>query len=87
LVLIILHNLGRCLGNRIFVIFVIWELRSKEPIVNLRVLANRNFAVGTALIAAMGLVLYGTIALLPLFFRRFLVTRRCKADWQLVHVE
>jgi MFS transporter, DHA2 family, multidrug resistance protein len=52
--------------------FIIWELRSKEPIVNLRVLANRNFAVGTALIAAMGVVLYGTIALLPLFLQTLL---------------
>src|SRR6266404_5649108 len=51
------------------VAFIIWELRAKEPIVNLRVLANRNFAVGTALIAAMGVVLYGTIALLPLFLQ------------------
>jgi len=52
--------------------FIIWELRSKEPIVNLRVLANRNFAVGTALIAAMGMVLYGTTALLPLFLQTLL---------------
>jgi DHA2 family multidrug resistance protein len=52
--------------------FIIWELRSKEPIVNLRVLTNRNFAVGTALIAAMGVVLYGTIALLPLFLQTLL---------------
>ena len=52
--------------------FIIWELRSKEPIVNLRVLANRNFAVGTALIAAMGMVLYGTVALLPLFLQTLL---------------
>src|SRR6185295_12255130 len=54
------------------VAFVIWELRVKEPIVNLRVLANRNFAVGTALIAAMGAVLYGTTALLPLFLQTLL---------------
>jgi len=51
------------------VAFIVWELRSDEPIVNLRVLANRNFAVGTALITAMGVVLYGTIALLPLFLQ------------------
>lgn len=51
------------------VAFVIWELRSKEPIVNLRVLGNRNFAVGVVLITAMGVVLYGTIALLPLFLQ------------------
>ena len=45
--------------------FVVWELRTHDPIVNLRVFANRNFAVGTALIAVMGVVLYGTNALLP----------------------
>lgn len=52
--------------------FVIWELRSDEPIVNLRVLTNRNFAVGTALITLMGVVLYGSIALLPLFLQTLL---------------
>ena len=49
--------------------FVIWEMRSSEPIVNLRILANRNFAVGTMLMTVMGVVLYGTIALLPLFLQ------------------
>src|SRR5256885_565097 len=49
--------------------FVIWELRSKEPIVDLRVMLNRNFAVGTSLMVCMGIVLYGTIALLPLFLQ------------------
>jgi len=49
--------------------FVIWELRSKEPIVDLRVMLNRNFAVGTSLMICMGIVLYGTIALLPLFLQ------------------
>jgi DHA2 family multidrug resistance protein len=54
------------------VAFVIWELRSTEPIVNLRILSNRNFAVGTMLMTAMGIVLYGTIALLPLFLQTLL---------------
>src|ERR1043166_505769 len=49
--------------------FVIWELRSREPIVDLRVLANRNFAVGTSLMIILGIVLYGTIAMLPLFLQ------------------
>src|SRR5260370_6777644 len=52
--------------------FVIWELRSKDPIVDLRVLVNRNFAVGTSLMVIMGIVLYGTIALLPLFLQTLL---------------
>jgi MFS transporter, DHA2 family, multidrug resistance protein len=52
--------------------FIIWELRAKEPIVNLRVFTNRNFAVGTVLIASVGIVLYGTTALLPLFLQTLL---------------
>jgi DHA2 family multidrug resistance protein len=49
--------------------FIVWELRVRHPIVNLRVLANRNFAVGTILITVVGLVLYGSTALLPLFLQ------------------
>jgi DHA2 family multidrug resistance protein len=52
--------------------FVIWELTTEEPIVNLRVFKNRNFAVGTLLISSVGLVLYGSIALLPLFLQTLL---------------
>jgi DHA2 family multidrug resistance protein len=52
--------------------FVIWELSTKEPIVDLRVLKNRNFAVGTSLMTVLGIVLYGTIALLPLFLQTML---------------
>src|SRR5689334_24416137 len=36
---------------------------------DLRVLGNRNFAVGTSLMIIMGIVLYGTIAMLPLFLQ------------------
>jgi DHA2 family multidrug resistance protein len=54
------------------VAFVVWELRAQEPIVNLRVLTNRNFAVGTLLMTLVGVVLYGTIALLPLFLQTML---------------
>jgi len=52
--------------------FVIWELFTKEPIVDLRVLKNRNFTVGTCIMTVMGIVLYGTIALLPLFLQTLL---------------
>jgi DHA2 family multidrug resistance protein len=52
--------------------FVLWELYTPEPIVNLRVFLNRNFAVGCALIATVGVVLYGSTALLPLFLQTLL---------------
>ncbi len=54
------------------VIFLIWELKVKHPIVNLRVLTDRNFALGTMLMTVMGMVLYGSTALLPLFLQTLL---------------
>jgi len=52
-----------------FVLFILWELRTKEPIVNLRTFSNKNFAVGVLLVTAVGAVLYGTLAMLPLYLQ------------------
>jgi DHA2 family multidrug resistance protein len=52
--------------------FVVWELYTPEPIVHLKVFLNRNFAIGCALIASVGVVLYGSTALLPLFLQTLL---------------
>ena len=51
------------------VAFIVRELRTPHPLVNLRVMANRNFAIGTLLITIVGIVLYSTTALLPLFLQ------------------
>ncbi len=42
-----------------------WLLTAKKPIVNLRVFANRNFAVGSVMIFAIGAILYSGSVLLP----------------------
>ncbi len=55
-----------------FVLFIWRELRTPHPIVDLRVLANRNFAVGSGMILLLGALLYGTIAVLPLFMQTLL---------------
>jgi len=55
-----------------FVAFMIRELVVKNPIVNLKVFRDRNFAIGCILIAAFGAVLYGTVTLLPLFYQTLL---------------
>lgn len=52
--------------------FVIWELRSKNPLVHFRLLKYRTFAVGTLLSAVLGFVLYGSILLIPLFMQELL---------------
>ena len=64
------YTLGVCVVA--FVAFVVWELRVKQPIVDLRVFANRNFAVGVSLVTLLGAVLYGTTAALPLFMQTLL---------------
>jgi DHA2 family multidrug resistance protein len=53
-------------------VFIIHELRSEHPLVDLRVLRNRNLAVGTFLIGLIGVVIYGTVTLLPLFLQDLL---------------
>jgi MFS transporter, DHA2 family, multidrug resistance protein len=54
------------------VAFVARELSRPSPIVDLRVLTIRNFAVGVLLITVMGAVLYASLALLPLFLQTLL---------------
>jgi DHA2 family multidrug resistance protein len=49
--------------------FILRELLTPHPIVNLAVLKNRNFATGVVLITTLGAVLYGTTAALPIFLQ------------------
>ncbi|MBX5471374.1 MAG: DHA2 family efflux MFS transporter permease subunit [Acetobacteraceae bacterium] len=44
---------------------IVWLLLAKRPIVNLRVFADRNFAVGCLLMFAIGSILYATAVLIP----------------------
>ncbi len=45
---------------------VIWELRQKEPIIDLRLFKDRNFSMATFMMFMLGVVLYGTTVLLPI---------------------
>jgi len=47
--------------------FVWWELKEKEPAVNLRVLKNVPLAAGTSISTFLGMGLFGSLFLLPLF--------------------
>jgi len=51
------------------VFFIYWELRVAHPIVDLRVFRSRSFAIGTFLITIVGIMLYSTTALLPMFLQ------------------
>jgi MFS transporter, DHA2 family, multidrug resistance protein len=55
-----------------FIAFVARELKVRDPIVQLHVLLNRNFTVGTIVTGVYGFVLYASTALLPLFLQTLL---------------
>ena len=52
-----------------FVAFLIRQFSASQPMVNLRVFKNRNFAVGSLLIGLFGAVIYGILTILPLFYQ------------------
>jgi DHA2 family multidrug resistance protein len=55
------------IGSIGLVLFVLRELHTAEPIVNLRVLHNRTFAIGTLFTTIVMFGMYGTYILIPLF--------------------
>jgi MFS transporter, DHA2 family, multidrug resistance protein len=55
-----------------FIAFLIWELRVPNPIVNLRVLLDRNLSIGVVLNFTVGAILFGTTAVLPQFLQNLM---------------
>jgi DHA2 family multidrug resistance protein len=55
-----------------FAVFVWKSWWGKDPLVNLRVLKDRNFAVGCLLIFLFGIGIYSTVTVLPLFYQELL---------------
>src|ERR1700744_6448420 len=55
-----------------FIAFLWRELKISKPLVDLRIMLNRNFAVGCLQIAIFGAVVYGMITILPLFYQTLL---------------
>lgn len=52
--------------------FVIWEMKTDSPIVNLRILKNRNFRTGCVLAVFVGVIIYSPTTLLPTFLQNLL---------------
>jgi MFS transporter, DHA2 family, multidrug resistance protein len=48
---------------------VVWELITDHPVIDLRLLKDRNFLVATLLIYVVGVVFYGTTVLLPILLQ------------------
>jgi len=51
---------------------IIWEFRQKEPVVDLRMLKDRNFAVSTVAMFFLGFVLYSSTVLIPQFLQNLM---------------
>jgi MFS transporter, DHA2 family, multidrug resistance protein len=55
---------GACLAAA-----VVWEIRHEDPVVELRLLRDRRFAIATFTMFGLGFVLYGSTVLLPIFLQ------------------
>jgi MFS transporter, DHA2 family, multidrug resistance protein len=44
---------------------IVWELHAKEPVIDFRLLGNRNFAIASALFLVFGFGLFGSTTLIP----------------------
>jgi EmrB/QacA subfamily drug resistance transporter len=66
------------LGVGLLVAFVFHALRVKNPLLELRLFANRNFAIANICIFVMGATLYGAMFLLPLYYQ----IARGQSPWQ-----
>ena len=56
----------------VIVVWIFWEWHHPQPIVELKLLKNRNFATAVFFLFILGMVLYGTTVLLPQFMELLL---------------
>ena len=52
--------------------FIWWELQQKEPVVNLRILKDRNLVITTMLTFIVGFILFTSVFIFPLMLQRVL---------------
>jgi DHA2 family multidrug resistance protein len=61
-----------CLAAVLLVSFVIWEWHHEDPIVDLKLLKNRNFGTAVFLQLVLGMVLFGSTVLIPQYMQTLL---------------
>jgi DHA2 family multidrug resistance protein len=64
-------------------ILIYHELKTRHPVVDLRLFKERNYASGTTIMFFFGFVLYGSIMLLPLFLQTIMGYDATLAGWAL----
>ena len=63
------------------VALIVRELKAKEPLVDLNAFKNRNFWVGTGIIAIVSAGMYGALTLLPLYLQNLMGYTAESAGW------
>jgi DHA2 family multidrug resistance protein len=66
------------------VVFVLWELYTPYPAVNLRILKDRGFAAGTIFATVLGFGLYGGTFVLPIFLQQMRFYTAQQTGWMLL---
>jgi DHA2 family multidrug resistance protein len=65
------------------IILIYHELKTRHPVVDLRLFKERNYASGTTIMFFFGYVLYGSIMLLPLYLQTIMGYDATLAGWAL----
>jgi len=61
--------------------FVIWELRTPHPAVNLHILRDRTFTAGSVIATVVGFGLYGGIFILPVYLQQIRQYSAQQSGW------
>jgi DHA2 family multidrug resistance protein len=64
-------------------LLIYWELKTRHPVVDLRLFKERNYAAGVTIMFFFGFVLYGSIMLLPLYLQTLMGYDATLAGWAL----
>ena len=55
-----------------FIFFVVWELETKSPLINLRIFKDKNFFIGTIIASSVNMIVFTTIFILPQFLQNMM---------------
>jgi DHA2 family multidrug resistance protein len=60
---------GAVISATALILLIFWELHTKDPVIELHLLKDRNFAISTFMMYVLGVVMYGTMVLLPIMLQ------------------
>jgi DHA2 family multidrug resistance protein len=64
-------------------VLIYWELKTRDPVVDLRLFKEKTYALGVTIMYFFGFALYGSIVLLPLYLQTLMGYDATLAGWAL----